>query len=95
MAPFMGQGANQTIQDAHVLALKLSQHTMVDEALGAYETVFKREVKTIAKKSRMLGFALTKRGFIGFLLRKTLQTLSKSTGMLEKEMVQAFQPRFA
>lgn len=90
----MGQGANQTIQDAHVLALKLSQHTEVSEALEAYEAVFKREVNAIAKKSRMLGFVLTKSGFTGFLLRKTLQAVSKSTGILEKEMVQAFQPRF-
>lgn len=93
MGPFLGQGANQTIQDAHVLALKLGQCSKVEEALQGYEGVFRTEVRKVASKSRVLGYVLTKDGVSGYVMRKMMEKVGKA-GMLEKEIVNAFQPRF-
>lgn len=45
MPPFLGQGANQAIQDAYCLARELAaldgKHASLDEALASYESTRK------------------------------------------------------
>lgn len=98
MAPFLGQGANQCIQDAHMLGVVLGmvgkEHPTVDDALRAYEDAFIGKVRSIKKKSRLLGFLLTQGGTSGYMLRKALLSFAKGTGFVEKDLVSAFQPRF-
>jgi 2-polyprenyl-6-methoxyphenol hydroxylase-like FAD-dependent oxidoreductase len=58
MAPHLGQGAGQAIEDALVLADCLHANGDVAAALHAYEERRKPHVRGIAKQSRILGKAL-------------------------------------
>lgn len=99
MTPFMAQGANQTVQDAHFLALCLRRHMDegtegVGESLREYEEMFREEVRSLTRKSRMLGNLLTMGGVFGSVVRRVVVTVVGRTGMLQKEMVKSFLPRF-
>lgn len=99
MTPFLGQGANQAIQDAHMLALALSRvgtpHLpTVEHALHRYESVFRAPVRTIMWKSRLLGKLMLQHGFFGALLRKSVLYFVRVTGLLEHDLITAFLPRF-
>jgi 2-polyprenyl-6-methoxyphenol hydroxylase-like FAD-dependent oxidoreductase len=58
MAPHLGQGAGQAIEDAFVLADCLRANGDLPGALRAYEERRKPHVRGIAKQSRILGKAL-------------------------------------
>jgi FAD-dependent urate hydroxylase len=58
MAPHLGQGAGQAIEDAFVLAECLRTNGDVTAALHLYESRRKGRVRGIAKQSRILGKAL-------------------------------------
>jgi FAD-dependent urate hydroxylase len=58
MAPHLGQGAGQAIEDAFVLADCLAAADAPETALRAYEERRKRHVAGIAKQARILGKAL-------------------------------------
>lgn len=58
MAPHLGQGASQAIEDGLVLADCLRTNGDVDAALRLYESQRKGHVRGIAKQSRILGRAL-------------------------------------
>jgi FAD-dependent urate hydroxylase len=58
MAPHLGQGAGQAIEDAFVLAECLRTNRDAGEALRLYERRRKGHVRGIAKQSRLLGKAL-------------------------------------
>eukprot|EP00899_Mesostigma_viride_P011332 jgi/Mesvir1/2019/Mv06199-RA.1 len=67
MTPFIGQGANQAMQDAYSLALKLvdlnsGKFRSLGEALTAYETVRKNPNAIIMECSRLLGLVETLSG---------------------------------
>lgn len=58
MAPHLGQGAGQAIEDAAVLADCLRANGDLTAALRVYEARRKRHVRGIARQSRILGRAL-------------------------------------
>src|SRR3989440_10528421 len=58
LAPHLGQGAGQAIEDAFVLAECLRTNADTVAALGAYEHRRKAHVRGIAKQSHILGKAL-------------------------------------
>lgn len=66
MPPFLGQGANQSLQDAWCLAERLSKvggaYGDVKEALDAYESTRKPPTEQIMLSSRLIGFVETGRG---------------------------------
>lgn len=97
MTPFMAQGANQTVQDAHFLALCLRRRRGeqgLPGALREYEAMFRDEVRRLTRKSRMLGELLTKGGTFGAVMRRIVLTVVGRTGVLQKEMVKSILPRF-
>ncbi len=55
MTPNMTQGASMAIEDAYTLAAKLDQHTEIDKALAAFYAARSERVRTIQKRSRLLG----------------------------------------
>ena len=63
MPPFLGQGANQSLQDAWCLAERLSKvggaYGDVKEALDAYESTRKPPTEQIMRSSRLIGFVET------------------------------------
>jgi len=61
MAPFLGQGANQAIQDASCLASKLSQYD-VEEALLRFEQIRRPPTARLMRTSRILGLLETQKG---------------------------------
>lgn len=66
MPPFLGQGANQSLQDAWCLAERLgkvgSAYADVKDALDAYEAARKPPTEQIMLSSRVIGFVETGRG---------------------------------
>jgi 2-polyprenyl-6-methoxyphenol hydroxylase-like FAD-dependent oxidoreductase len=58
MAPHLGQGAGQAIEDAAALADCLRKNGDVTAALRAYEQRRKGHVRSVARQSRVLGKAL-------------------------------------
>ena len=64
MPPFLGQGANQGIQDAYCLAKELEafrggRHASMADALQAYEATRKFPCARLTLNSRILGFVET------------------------------------
>jgi salicylate hydroxylase len=72
MPPFLGQGANQAIQDAYCLAQQLcaigTEHASLKEAMDKYEGIRKFPTSKITFNSWFLGFIETQKG-IGAALR--------------------------
>ena len=69
MPPFLGQGANQALQDSWVLAEQLSLigdvHSTKKEALEKYESIRKPPTTQIMLSSRVIGFVETGNGIVG------------------------------
>jgi 2-polyprenyl-6-methoxyphenol hydroxylase-like FAD-dependent oxidoreductase len=76
MAPHLGQGASQAIEDGLVLAECLRTEKDVAAALRAYERLRKSHVRGIAKQSRILGKALVLENSVGHALWRTAVRLS-------------------
>lgn len=76
MAPFLGQGANQCIQDAHTLAVAISgvgtKHATLKDALQAYEKIRRAPTQAIVKSSGLIGWIETQRGILGTTVRDAL-----------------------
>ena len=66
MPPFLGQGANQALVDAYVLADELKavgdRHAGVAQALGAYARRRQFATARLLLNSRILGFLETQSG---------------------------------
>jgi salicylate hydroxylase len=66
MPPFLGQGANQAIQDGYCLASQLAQigaeHETLSDALAAYQSIRKFPTAKLTFNSWFLGFIETQRG---------------------------------
>jgi len=71
MPPFLGQGANQAIQDAYCLSLQLAsigtQHSSLQAALSKYESIRKFPTAKLTFNSWFLGFIETQKGFGSYL----------------------------
>jgi len=76
MAPHLGQGAGQAIEDAAVLADCLRAGGDVTAALRAYEHRRKGHVRGIAKQSRILGKALVLENPLAHSIWRTAVKLS-------------------
>jgi 2-polyprenyl-6-methoxyphenol hydroxylase-like FAD-dependent oxidoreductase len=71
MAPHLGQGASQAIEDGLVLADCLRNHSDAAAALRLYERRRKGHVRGIAKQSRILGKALVLENPLAHLIWRT------------------------
>ena len=73
MAPFLGQGANQALQDAYVIAQGITNINNGDDNLSnmvqSYEKLRKLPTASLSLKSNFLGFIETLGGPIGSLVR--------------------------
>ena len=71
MPPFLGQGANQSLQDAWCIAKCVAgvggRYGTVKEALEAYEAVRKPPTTQIMLSSRVIGFVETGAGPVGMV----------------------------
>jgi len=96
MPPFMGQGANQAIQDAYCLATNLgkvgSEFDSMQSALKAYEDVRKPPTSAIMLTSRLNGFIETQSG-VGATVRDLLFKILGSLGIVGQIFVQNALPR--
>lgn len=97
MAPFLGQGANQAIQDAHTLAVAISrvgsQHKSVDDALSAYETIRRAPTEAIVMSSGTVGWMETQQGILGTTVRDTLFAFAGRTRAIHRIFAKACIPR--
>jgi len=100
MPPFLGQGANQAIQDAFCLAEKLSELksgdiATVKDALKAYERQRKLPTSAIQLESRFLGILETAGGGSGTLpsfVRDSFFFMTGKLGVAEKVFVTGATP---
>lgn len=97
MAPYLGQGANQAIQDAHVLACTIANigtdfHDLTD-ALHKYEQARRPTTMNISRSSSITGLVETQKGRLGTFGRDTLLTIAGATGAIERALIIAFLPR--
>jgi 2-polyprenyl-6-methoxyphenol hydroxylase-like FAD-dependent oxidoreductase len=76
MAPHLGQGAGQAIEDAAVLADCLRTSRDVNAVLRAYEQRRKGHVRAIARQSRLLGKALVLENPVAHSIWRTAVKLS-------------------
>ena len=82
MPPFLGQGANQALQDSWVLAEQLSEigttHSTKKEALLKYEAIRKPPTTQIMLSSRVIGFVETGNGLVGVVRDVAFGVLGKA-----------------
>lgn len=97
MPPFLGQGANQAIQDAQALAVSLSkigqEYDLLDDALNAYQSLRKGPVQAILEGSRLIGNLETQSGLIGMAIRDNLFRVAGFTGAVGQTFLQSATPR--
>ena len=86
MPPFLGQGANQAIQDAYCLALQLAAignvHATLPEALSRYEAVRKFPTAKLTLNSWFLGFIETQEG-LGAVFRDNFFRVMAGVGVAQ------------
>lgn len=96
MPPFLGQGANQALQDAYVLAARLAEvggaHASVKDALLAYEAARIPPTAAIVQSSRGVGFLETLGG-PGALVRDAALFAAGKLGVAEKVFLASAVPR--
>lgn len=97
MPPFLGQGANQAIQDAHTLARALADigtlNSNLSQALQQYESMRRGPTTALMQSSRLIGLLETQGGPIGTKLRDTLFRVAGQTGAVAQTFVQSATPR--
>lgn len=97
MPPFLGQGANQAIQDARALAISLSrigqEYDALDDALNAYQNLRKGPVRAILESSRLVGNLETQGGLVGMAIRDNLFRAAGFSGAAGQTLLQAATPR--
>lgn len=84
MAPFLGQGANQAVQDAHSLALAISrigtEYEDMPHALTAFQSIRKEQTDKLVRASHLLGVLHTQPAGIRSYMRDALYNLIGSVG---------------
>lgn len=97
MPPFLGQGANQAIQDAHALALTLSEvgttYSGLSDALQQYETLRNGPTAALMQSSRFIGLLETQGGLLGTNVRNSIFRFAGFTGAVGQTFVQSATPR--
>lgn len=97
MPPFLGQGANQAIQDAHALAVAITQigktYPGLSDALWQYENLRKGPTAALMQSSRVIGLLETQGGLIGSGVRNGIFRLAGLTGAVGQSFVQSATPR--
>lgn len=97
MAPFLGQGANQAIQDAHALALALAaighDYDNVEDAFKRYESIRRPPTEAIVRASSFLGLLETQSGPLGTFFRNSVFTAMGSLGIAERSLAASSLPR--
>ena len=97
MPPFLGQGANQAMQDALCIATELSkvgdEHATVKDALVAYEGIRKGPTAAIMQSSRFIGALETGAGPVS-LFRDIAFTIAGAFGITGKVFLSGAMPRF-
>jgi salicylate hydroxylase len=90
MPPFLGQGANQAIQDSYALAVAVAKigtdYPDISSALEAYELSRIPATRKLMLKSRLIGNIETQSG-LGSFLRNNLFRILSATGVVEREFL--------
>jgi len=98
MPPFLGQGANQAIQDAYCLASEIKKVNedvlSVDEALLQYESIRKPPTAELLLKSAFLGEVETLPGELS-RLRNAFFAVTGRLGIAERVFVDGTLPRIS
>lgn len=97
MAPYLGQGANQAIQDAHVLAsviADIGKNTAnLKDALHKYEIIRRMPTMALMRSSNVIGLLETQGGQLGMMARNTLLTVGGFMGATQRAFITACIPR--
>ena len=97
MPPFLGQGANQAMQDALCIATQLSEvgtkYDTVKAALNAYEAIRKPPTAAIMQSSRFIGALETGAGPVS-LFRDLAFFIAGTLGITAKVFLSGAMPRF-
>jgi 2-polyprenyl-6-methoxyphenol hydroxylase-like FAD-dependent oxidoreductase len=97
MPPFLGQGANQAMQDALCIASELSkvgaEYDTVKQALRAYEGIRKPPTAAIMQSSRFIGALETGAGPVS-LFRDVAFFMAGTLGITGKVFLSGALPRF-
>jgi salicylate hydroxylase len=95
MPPFLGQGANQAIQDSYALARALSRvgtdYADMRSALSAYETCRIPPTRSLMLQSRIIGNLDTQHG-IGAVFRNNLFRVLSASGVMEAQYLNSALP---
>jgi salicylate hydroxylase len=95
MPPFLGQGANQAIQDSYALARALSRvgtdYADMRSALSAYEKCRIPPTRSLMLKSRLIGTLETQDG-IGAFVRNNLFRILSASGVMEAQYLNSALP---
>jgi 2-polyprenyl-6-methoxyphenol hydroxylase-like FAD-dependent oxidoreductase len=97
MPPFLGQGANQAMQDALCIASELAkvgtEYSTVKQALRAYEDIRKPPTAAIMQSSRFIGALETGAGPVS-LFRDVAFFVAGTLGITGKVFLSGALPRF-
>jgi len=95
MPPFLGQGANQAIQDAHALADSLERRVRLgislEESLKEFESKRRAPTAAIMETSRIIGALETQSG-PGVVLRNNLFRMMGLSGAVEQVFMKSAVP---
>jgi salicylate hydroxylase len=102
MAPFLGQGANQALQDAYCLARLISEHNtggsssgeQLQQVAGAYERIRKVPTALLSVKSNILGNIETLSSPAGVLFKDNFFRVLGVVGVVKKEYLEGAIPKF-
>ena len=108
MAPFLGQGANQALQDSYYIANKILQYNnnantetndqtndinSLEKIINSYESTRKLFVFRISVTAYIIGFMETLDGPIGLLIRDNFFRLITLTGFGAQSLIDLGKPR--
>lgn len=94
ITPFLGQGANQAIQDAFVLSkCILSNDYNFWKAIDEYESIRKGPTTALVKASWFVGNLETQNTRLGTFVRDNLFRTAFKLGILQKSLVQSCVPK--
>lgn len=94
MAPYLGQGANQAIQDAHVLGSTMLNNESDDiwNGIKLYESIRKGPTSRLVKSSKFVGLLETQNGKVGMFIRNNLFKFAYNAGILQKTFMSSCIP---